>query len=182
MPEGLDPIVVVAVDAAGHVTTVRTAVRVDTTPPAVPVSFPPDGLETNASAVVLQGTVDDANATVLVGSQMIRPDAAGHWQATVALLPGANSIAVSAVDAAGNRAASIVLHVTYFSPVPGLENGTSANQQNLDELGAIVRFSLVGIVLLFTAITLALYSRTSRRLREDRRVIAALVRRIRRKP
>ena len=182
MPEGLDPIVVVAVDAAGHVTTVRTAVRVDTTPPAVTVSFPPDGLETNASAVVLQGTVDDANATVLVGSQMIRPDAAGHWQATVALLPGANSIAVSAVDAAGNRAASIVLHVTYFSPVPGLENGTSANQQNLDELGAIVRFSLVGIVLLFTAITLALYSRTSRRLREDRRVIAALVRRIRRKP
>lgn len=182
LPEGLDPIVVVAVDAAGHVTTVRTEVRVDTTPPAVSVSFPPDGLETNASAVVLNGTVDDVNATVLVGSLAIRPDATGHWRATIALLPGANTITVSAVDAAGNRATPIILHVTYFSPVPGLENGTSANQQSLDELGAIVRFSLVGIVLLFAAITLALHSRTSRRLRQDRRVIAELVRRSQRKP
>ena len=182
LPEGLDPIVVVAVDAAGHVATVRSAIRVDTTPPVVTLSYPPDGLETNASSVTLRGAVDDVNATVLVDGVMVRPDAAGRWQATVALLPGANTVTVSAVDAAGNRAPPLVLHVTYFSPVPGLQNGTTANQRSLDELGAIVRFSLVGLVLVFTAVVLALYSRTSRRLREDRRVIAELGRRLLKKP
>ena len=182
LPEGLDPIVVVAVDAAGHVTTVRAAVRVETTPPVVTVSNPPDGLETEESVVVLNGTVNDVNATVLVDSEMIRPDAAGHWRAIISLRPGANTVVVSAVDAAGNQATPIVLHLTYYSPVPGLENGTSANQQSLDELSALLRFSLVGIVLVFTAVILALYQRTSRCLRQDRRVIAELARRSLKKP
>lgn len=182
LPEGIDPIVVVAVDAAQHVTTVRTEVRVDTTPPVVTVSFPPDGLETENSTVVLRGTVDDANATVLVDQQMVRPDATGHWRTTVALTPGGNTVTVSAVDAAGNRAAPMVVHVAYFSPIPDLQNGTAASQQRLDELEAWVRFSLVGVVVVLAALTLILYSRASRRIREDRRVIAELVRAYRRKP
>lgn len=176
LPEGLDPIIVTAIDVGQHITTVRTEVRVDTTPPVVTVATPPDGLETNVSSVVLRGAVDDANATVLVNGQMIRPDASGHWQTTVALLPGGNVISVSGVDAAGNRAAPILLHVEYFSPISNLENGTAANQQSLDEQAAILRFSLVGIVLLFTGITLVLYSRMSRKIREDRRAVAELVR------
>ncbi len=176
LPEGLDPIVVTAIDVGQHITTVRTDVRVDTTPPAVTLTSPPDGLETNVSSVIVLGTVDDRNATVLVNGQMIRPDPAGRWQATVALLPGGNVISVSSVDAAGNRAAPIVLHVEYFSPIPNLENGTAANAQTLDEQAAILRFSLVGIVLLFTGVVLVLYSRMSRKIRDDRRVVAELVR------
>ena len=182
LPEGLDPIVVVAVDAAQHVTTVETAVRVDTTPPVIAISFPPDGLETNASSVDLQGTVDDPNAIVLVNGQMVRPDASGNWRVVVALLPGGNTVAVSAVDEAGNRAVTIRLHVTYFSPIPELQNGSSSNVQSLDELAALLRFSLVGIVLLFGGITLVLYSRMSRRIRQQRHVIVELVRRAGRKP
>ncbi len=176
LPEGLDPIIVTAIDFGQHITTVRTAVRVDTTPPVVTVATPPDGLETNVSSVVVRGSVDDANATILINGQMIRPDTDGRWQSTVALLPGGNVIAVSAVDAAGNRAAPILLHVEVFSPIPGLTNGTAANAQSLDQQAAILRFSLVGIVLLVTAITLLLYSRMSRRIRDDRRVVAELVR------
>ena len=176
LPEGLDPIVVVAVDAAQHTTTVQRSVRVDTTPPVVHVAFPPDGFETNASAVVVNGTVDDPSATVLVNGQMLRPDARGRWQTTVALRPGENAITVSAVDAAGNEASPVTLRVTYFSPVPDLQNGTALNAQNIDELGAVLRFSLLGIVLLVAGVAFALYSRTSRRIREDRRVLAALVR------
>ena len=177
LPEGLDPIVVVAVDAAQHVTTLQAQIRVDTTPPVVTAAFPPDGLETNTSTVVVNGTVDDPAATVLVNGQMIRPGAAGDWQTTVALLPGGNTISVSAVDLAGNVATPVVLHAEYFSPVPDLQNGTAANAQNIDALGAVLRFSLLGIVLLVVGITFVLYSRTSRRIREDRRVLAELVRR-----
>ncbi len=177
LPEGANHIVVVAVDAGAHVTTVISTVDVDTTPPAVTLAFPPDGLETNASTVVVRGTVQDEHAAyVLVDGQMIRPDASGAWQTTVALLPGGNTITVSAVDAAGNVAAPVLLHVEYFSPIPGLENGTASDATQIDQLGAILRFSLVGIVLLFTAIVLVLYSRLSKRIRDDRRVIAQLVR------
>ncbi len=182
LSEGLNSIVLVAVDAARRVTTVQLEVRLDTTPPRVTVDLPPNGLETNASSVVVRGSVDDPNATVLVNSQVLRPDASLRWQTAVSLLPGGNTIVVSAVDLAGNRAPPITLHVTYFSPIPDLQNGTAANAQSLDQIEAVFRFSLLGVVLVFAGITLALYSRTSRRIREDRRVIAALVRTSRRKP
>ena len=182
LPDGLDPIILVAVDAARHTATLLATVRVDTRPPVVAVDYPPDGMETNASAVLVRGSVDDPNATVLVDDQEVRPDASGHWRTTVALVPGANTITVTAVDPAGNRAAPILVRVTDFSPIPDLQNITAANQRSLEELGAIVRFSIVGIVLLFAAVTFALYSRTSRRIREDRRLLAELVRRSSRKP
>ncbi len=182
LPEGSNTIVLVAVDAAQRVTTLRVAVRVDTTPPVVTVTSPPDGLETNASTVVVSGTVDDDTATVLVDGQMIRPELGGAWRTTVALVPGGNSITVSAVDVAGNVAPAITIHVEYVTPIPALENGTASNAQNIDALGAVVRFSLVGVVLLVVAVTLVLYSRTSRRIREDRQVLAELVRRSRGKP
>lgn len=176
LPEGDDPIVVVAVDAAQHITAVRAQVTVDTTPPVVQIAKPPDGLETNQSTVLIRGTVDDANATVLVNGQVLRPDAGGHWQTSVALVAGGNTIRVSAVDAAGNRAATIALQVEYFSPFPDLENRTGANAQSLETLGAVVRFSLVGIVLLTLAVGFVLYSRASRRIRETRSLVAALLR------
>lgn len=174
--DGLDPIVLVAVDAAQHTTILRMTVRVDTTPPKVTLLSPPDGLETNQSAVLLRGTVDDANATVLVNGQMLHPDAAGNWRMTVSLVAGANTIYMSAVDAAGNRAADLVLHVEYLSPIPALQDDASANAQTLDLLGAEMRFSLVGILLLALGVEVVLYSRSARRIRETRDLVAAFVR------
>jgi hypothetical protein len=182
LPEGNTPIVVVAVDAAQHTTIVQTHATVDTTPPTIQIANPPDGLETSQSTVLIRGTVDDANATVLVNGQMLRPDASGGWQTSVALLAGGNTVLVSAVDVAGNRAPTRSLHVEYFSPFPGLDNRTSANAANLDQLGAIVRFSLVGILLLAIAVEFALYSRSSRKIRETRSLLAALVRAKKPKP
>lgn len=176
LSEGQNLILVEATDAAGNPASKTVAVVSDTIAPVVSVDGPADGLETNTSTVVVRGSVDDANATVLVNDQMIRPDSSGQWETTVALVPGGNVIRVSAVDIAGNRAAPILLHVEYFSPVPDLQNGTAANAQSLDEQAAVLRFSLVGLVLLFTGIILVLYSRMSRRIRDDRRVVAELVR------
>ena len=182
LPEGNTPIVVVAVDAAQHMMIVQTHATVDTTPPTIQIANPPDGLETSQSTVLIRGTVDDANATVLVNGQMLRPDASGGWQTSVALVAGGNTVLVSAVDVAGNRAPTRSLHVEYFSPLPGLDNRTSANAANLDQLGAIVRFSLVGILLLAIGVEFALYSRSSRKIRETRSLLAALVRAKKPKP
>lgn len=174
--DGLDPVIVAAVDAAQHTAILRMAVRVDTTAPVVVLQSPPDGLETDQPTVVVYGTVNDPNATVLVNEAMVRPDASGEWRTTVALVAGANAIRITAVDALGNRAATLVLHVDDFSPIPGLQNDTSTNAQNLDTLGAIVRFSLVGILLLALAVELVLYSRSARKIRETRQLVAVFVR------
>ena len=176
LPEGTDPIVVVAVDAAQHATTVQTEITVDTTPPVVRIASPPGGLETNQSTVVVRGSVDDVNATVLVNGQELRPDARGSWQTSIALLMGDNTIRVTAVDRAGNQAAPIILHVEFFSPVPGLENRSSANARAIDELGATVRLSLVGILLLTLAVEFVLYARASRAIQETRTQVAAVLR------
>ncbi len=182
LPEEENLIVVVAVDAALHRTIVWTQITVDTIPPVVQVATPPDGLETNQSTVLVRGTVDDGNATVLVNSQILRPDGTGHWQTSVALVAGANTVLVSAVDAAGNQAATLRLRIEYSSPFPELDNRASANAANLDQLGAIVRFSLVGIVLLALAVEFILYSRSSRKIRETRSLLAALLREKKPKP
>lgn len=182
LPDGNDPIVVVAVDAAQHTGVAKSLVVVDTRPPVVMVTSPPDGLETNVSTVVLTGTVDDANATVLVNDQAIRPDAGGRWRTTASVVQGGNTILISAVDAAGNRAAPVPVHVTYFSPLPELENRTAANERNLDALGGMARLSLVGILLLALGIEFVLHARLDRRVRANRRVLAAVVRTMKKKP
>ncbi len=174
--DGLDPIIVVAVDAAQHTTIVQTAVRVDTTAPKLALTDPPDGLETSEASVRVRGTVDDPAATVLVNDLMVRPDASGKWDVVIGLVAGPNTIYVSAVDSIGNRAAPLALYVEEFSPIPGLQNDTSANARNLDTLAAVVRFSLVGIVLLALGVELVLYSRSARKIRETRELVAAFVR------
>lgn len=172
-PDGANPIVVVAADAARRTAILQTSIAVDTTPPTVRVSTPPDGMETNQSTVLVRGTVDDASATILVNGQMIRPDASRGWQATVALVTGGNTVVVSAVDEVGNRATAVVLHVDYYSPFPALDNRTKENAQNLANLGAMVRLSLVGILLLALAVAFLLYTRTSKQIDETRRILIA---------
>ncbi len=182
LPDATYTCTVTAVDAAQRSTTLTAVVVVDTTPPVVTVAQPPDGLETNQSTVRLTGTVDDSHATVLVNDQVIRPDATGRWTTIVALVQGSNVIVITAVDPAGNRATPIQLHVDYYSPFPGLENRTAANEANLDNLGAVTRLSLVGILLLTLAVVFVLYMRVDRKVRENRRILAAVVRSIKKKP
>ena len=51
----------------------------------------------------------------------------------------------------------------------------------VEQVRLLFRFSLVGLVLIFLGVSFLLYSRMARRIREDRRVMAALVRELRRK-
>ena len=182
LPDGTYPVQIIAVDAAQRSTTLTSVVVVDTTPPVVQPSLPPDGLETNQPTVRLAGTVDDPNATVLVNDQVLRPNAVGDWDTAVALVGGTNVIRISAIDAAGNRATPIFLHVAYFSPYPDVANRTTANEKDIEALAGFTRLSLVAIVVLLVAVELVLYMRAERRRREDRRLVAAVVKAMKEKP
>lgn len=170
LPDGTNPIVVVAVDAAQHTTTLSTAVVVDTTAPVVRVTDPLDGLQTNLSSVVVAGTVDDPNATVLVDGQLLRPDADGAWRTTVALVAGENTIEVTAFDAAGNRGPVITKHTTYTPPWPALDDRISDQDRTFSVWGSAMSLALAGVFLLLLVLLVGMYLRLNRRLVELRGV------------
>ncbi len=172
LPDATYRVEVTAVDAAQRSTTVGSDVVVDTTPPVVRLTTPPDGLETTQPTVPIAGTVNEANATVLVNDQLVRPDG-GAWRTTVSLVEGSNVVRISAVDAAGNRATPILLHASYFSPYSDLANRTATNENDIAALAGFARLSLVGIAVLAIGVELVLYTRTERKVRENRRLLVA---------
>ncbi len=163
LPDGVNPILVTAVDAAQHRGNAKTAVVVDTTAPVVKVLYPLDGLETNQSTIVVSGTVDDVNATVIVNGQEVHPDADGTWRTTVAIVVGANAIAVSAVDPTGNRAPAVTRTVTYYAPWPGLDKTISDNQHAFSVWGSWMSLGLAAILIVLLGVVLAMYVRFNAR-------------------
>jgi hypothetical protein len=164
LPDGLNPVVVVAVDAAQHQGVAQTAILVDTTAPIIYLTGPPDGLETNQSTVVVSGTVNDSNATVLVNGLQVRASSSGTWRTTVALLQGVNTIVVSAVDAAGNPAKEIRILATYYPPWYGLDNRIVENEKSFRAWEAILSLGLAAVLIFLTALVLALYLRMDKRI------------------
>lgn len=175
LPDGTWPIVVVAVDAARNTGTALTGVLVDTTAPVVRLTSPPDGLETNQSSVVVSGTVDDANATVLVNHQQIRPSVDGGWRTTVALIGGANAITVSAVDEAGNRASSVTVTATYFPATPDLNSRIAQNARDLAVWTGTVTLGLLAVLVLLLVALFAMYLRLDHRIVRTRRIVPRAV-------
>ena len=161
---GFNPIVVVAVDAAQHRGVAQTGIFADLDAPVIHVTGPPDGLETNQSTVVVSGIVDDVNATVLANGQQVRPNPDGTWRTTIALLQGANTIVVSAVDAAGNKAREVRILVTYYPPWYGLDNRISDNEKAFAAWGSTLSLGLAAVLLFLSALVLILYLRLDKRI------------------
>ncbi len=113
LPEGLSTLTARALDAFGHGSEELTAsITVDTTPPAFVGLTPPDGTRVEAHEAVIEGTVDDPRATVVL------MDAGGNvlsvgstpFAFRVTLTAGANTFRLTARDAAGNEA-SVTLNL-----------------------------------------------------------------------
>jgi adhesin/invasin len=94
----------------------------DTVPPSVVISVPEPNAFVGTSTVVVRGVATDnvKLSAVTVNGAPARVDAAGNWQATVALQPGANAITAVATDGAGNRSATSV-SVQFDSALPSLQ-------------------------------------------------------------
>jgi hypothetical protein len=94
-----------AVDQAGnHNVTVRRVI-LDTKPPFLQVMWPPDGLQTNATTLMLTGIAEGGSNLSFGSSSFEVPgneSARVNFTLPVNLTEGQNSIAVRASDAAGN--------------------------------------------------------------------------------
>jgi hypothetical protein len=92
----------------------------DTTAPVVTITAPADGSKVSTSTVTVTGSVtDDRGVTSVyindVTSVALKPD--GTFAAVLTLNEGANTIKVTAFDAAGNKGTATVT-VTYQKPAP----------------------------------------------------------------
>ena len=112
---------------------------------------PADGATVDQASVAVSGTVDDTSATVIVNGVAVHPAADGSWSVTISLASGANTISVSAVDAAGNRATTVSRSVTYQSPVAGINQAVTSLSGNLVLGLAIVLVGLIALVFVLYA-------------------------------
>ena len=129
--EGPNSIMVEAVDALGNSKLVIVSAELDQTPPALAVTAPTDGSNTNEPSVVVSGTTEDG-ATVWVNG-VVASDGTSDWSATVVLSEGWNTIVVTAEDAVGNSAIA-TLTVEYIPPVYVTPEELAAVQSDLMSL------------------------------------------------
>ncbi|HEY0036607.1 MAG TPA: hypothetical protein VGB66_07970, partial [Longimicrobium sp.] len=105
LAEGANFVSVTATDAAGNTSTVARAVTRDTQPPSITIAEPGEGTETAAETISVRGTVADATPVTLTISGAAAPVSAdGEFAGEVTLAEGANTVTVTATDAAGNSA------------------------------------------------------------------------------
>ena len=167
LTDGEHAILVVAADAA-HQTTALTGILVDTVAPDVKVSRPLNGTETERASVLVEGTVDDLGATVLVNGILVRPDPTYRWSVIVAVREGENTLRISAVDLAGNEAPVLTRTVTFTSPIPALEEDVISHNQRLFGLEGNLALALILVLAVLAAVQGGLYWSLRRRIAASR--------------
>jgi hypothetical protein len=120
LQQGRTVVTATATNAAGHVATATIYVFRDSIPPRLTVYAPAEGTTVYQPAVDVTGMVDDiVVGTINAGQASITVNGAPAEVANrafevrdVALVPGPNTINVTATDQGGNTT-SVALHVTY---------------------------------------------------------------------
>lgn len=131
LSDGSHTFTVVATNAAGLTATDTVTIKVDTTAPALTVTSPANDATATVPTVLVTGTTE-AGASVDVNGYAVTVNATGAFSIELPLKSGANSITVTATDAAGNTATQTVA-VTYSDPVPGLEQELNSTRQALQQ-------------------------------------------------
>ena len=125
LPEGPNVLSAQAIDQFGHSTErISSYFAIDTIPPNFLRISPDDGSIASASAVTIQGILDDAtaNTTLLDSSGQVLSLASGaNFSFIVDISPGLNVFRLIARDPAGNETTS-VLHLTYSTFTVNLVN------------------------------------------------------------
>ncbi|MGH7484308.1 MAG: DNRLRE domain-containing protein, partial [bacterium] len=105
LQEGANTLVVTAIDTAGNQSSATRKITLDFRPPQLLVEFPASGQSTNQAAIRVSGqaTDDHGLAGLTIQGQPVTV-ANGRFETSVPLQPGANAIALRAVDLAGNEA------------------------------------------------------------------------------
>ena len=115
---GTNTIDVSATDALGNTASTSLTVVSDATAPAISLLRSSAGLLTSKDLTVVSGVVSEASSVTVAGiPAMVHAD--GSFEVPVSLAEGANSIAITATDAAGNQG-SDSLTVTRDTTPPSL--------------------------------------------------------------
>ena len=149
MGDGAHTVSVEAADNDGNAAAAKsTTFTVDTVPPALNVTSPAEGLVTATAALAVSGTTNDATSspvviTVTLNSADQGPvtvQANGAFSKTVTLAEGANTIVVTATDAAG-KVSTVTRNVTLETSVPQVVS--AGITPNPDVAGASVTITVV---------------------------------------
>jgi hypothetical protein len=112
---------IASTDAAGNAAQRQIAFAIDREPPAVVIASPADGATVHASTVAIAGTTEPlARVDIAIGTfaATVFADASGAFGVAAAnLVAGANTIAATATDRAGNVGAQARIVVTYVPEV-----------------------------------------------------------------
>ncbi len=126
LSEGANLLTATVSNAFG-IASAQLSVTRDSLPPVVSIVSPVDGATVQTSPVLVSGSVSDASPIIALAVQG-SPEAPGNaFSASVPLGPGANTLGVSATDAAGNVGSATVavtlagtaLDVHITGPAPG---------------------------------------------------------------
>lgn len=132
--DGQHTVTVNATDNDGNAAVQKsTTFKLDTTPPALNIISPAEGLITNAPALTVTGTTNDTTSspvtvTVTLNSAdqgAVTVSGLGAFSKTVTLAEGANTIVVTATDGAG-KSSSVTRHVTLDTSVPQILSASIA--------------------------------------------------------
>lgn len=111
-------------------TQVSRTYKIDTQPPTLNVTNPPNNFLTNNPTLVLQGITNDAtsspvivNVTVNGIQYTVTPDSGGNFSKTLTLTEGSNTIVVRATDAAG-KYSEVTITGTLDTSVPVISSVT----------------------------------------------------------
>lgn len=149
MGDGAHTVSVEAADNDGNAAAAKsTTFTVDTVPPALNVTSPAEGLVTATAALAVSGTTNDATSspvviTVTLNSADQGPvtvQANGAFSKTVTLAEGANTIVVTATDAAG-KVSTVTRNVTLDISVPQIVS--AGITPNPADAGATVTITVV---------------------------------------
>lgn len=149
MGDGAHTVSVEAADNDGNAAAAKsTTFTVDTVPPALNVTSPAEGLVTATAALAVSGTTNDATSspvviTVTLNSADQGPvtvQANGAFSKTITLREGANTIVVTATDAAG-KVSTVTRNVTLDTSVPQIVS--AGIKPNPADAGATVTITVV---------------------------------------
>lgn len=108
LTEGVNTIVVTAVDRAGNSASSTVTATLDTVAPQLTVIGPADGALLNSGQITFGGAAAEPVVSVLVNGIAAQVGSNGGYTLPVTLAEGSNSLTVTATDRAGNSSTSTI--------------------------------------------------------------------------
>ena len=149
MGDGSHTVIVNASDNDGNAATEKsTTFKVDTVPPTLNVTSPTEGLVTATQTLTVAGTTNDATSSPVtitikinnVDQGQVTVQSTGSFSKSVTLTEGANTIVITATDAAG-KTSTITRNVTLDTSTPVIQSASIT--PNPADTGASVIISVV---------------------------------------